>query len=53
MNRAVFLCCISKESLVTIHAVCSCAVLALASVFFDKLDITGSWAAVVINICGS
>lgn len=43
--------CIKK--LVIIHAVCSCAVLALVSVLLDKPDITGSWAAVIINICGS
>jgi hypothetical protein len=43
--------CIKK--LVTIHAVCSCVVHALVSVLPDKLDITVSWAAVVINICGS
>lgn len=52
MNLATFLYCVSKK-LVIIHAVCSCAVLALVSVLFDKLDITGSWAAVIINICGS
>lgn len=43
--------CIKK--LVIIHAVCSCVVLALVSVLFDKLDITGGWTAVVINVGGS
>ena len=52
MNLATFLCCVSKK-LVIIHAVCSCVVLALVSALFDKLDITGGWAAVVINVGGS
>lgn len=53
MNLAFFLCCISKENLVTIHAVRSCVVLALASVFFDRIDITGGCGSMAINLCGS